>query len=266
MSDIEQRSDRYSEILAPLKDTGRILAEALKNYRIGAALCLVLLIAMPVAVLVRQPIPTVCFFLLALVVIICLFFLERRSQRKQIKAMGGIIYDMNGNTVQLADNLNTNQKKEIKEALQHAVRDVAETLDVDPNLLRSNLFGKDDQNNMRMILDLTYNMKWRDEYTVSIPVGYGSTGRCFSAGKPNIAILREDWGKDMLKDEELKKVHPDLKWIISVPVRIGEGKTPPIWVMNVDGLKASANEEKLQKALGKLFIWSKFISLIISKR
>jgi len=260
-------SDTSLNVIAKLLDSAKTLTRGIAANPFLASVCFIVQIAAVVVIYrVNNLIGIILFFVLCMIGMYCVLRIQIRSDTKQLKAKRSIITSMNGNTLQLADNLNRSQKEQIREALQYAVQDVAEALSAAPNLLRSNLFGKDDANNMRMILDLTFNMNWPDEYNISMPVGYGSTGRCFSEGKPNIAILREDWGKDTLVDEELKKVHPDLRWIISVPVRIGEGETPPIWVMNVDGLKASANEEKLQKALGKLFIWSKFISLIISKR
>jgi hypothetical protein len=229
---------------------------------------ILLIIALFASILLKLWYVTLTFMILLIsffLVIVFLIIYEVARQRKQIRNIGSIKYNMTGNTLKLANQLAPVQKAQIRDSLRLAVYDAAEALEIDAKLLRSNLFGKDEQNNMRMILDFTFNMNWREEYTISMPVGYGSTGRCFTNGEPNIAILREDWGKDSIEDEQLKKIHPDLRWIISMPVYIGDDKSHPFWVMNVDGLKVGLNESRLDVSLKQLFNWSKIISVIASK-
>jgi hypothetical protein len=229
---------------------------------------ILLIIALFASILLKLWYVTLTFIILLIsffLVIVFLIIYEVARQRKQIRNIGSIKYNMTGNTLKLANQLAPVQKAQIRDSLRLAVYDAAEALEIDAKLLRSNLFGKDEQNNMRMILDFTFNMNWREEYTISMPVGYGSTGRCFTNGEPNIAILSEDWGKDSIEDEQLKKIHPDLRWIISMPVYIGDDKSHPFWVMNVDGLKVGLNESRLDVSLKQLFNWSKIISVIASK-
>ena len=98
-----------------------------------------------------------------------------------------------------------------------------------------------------------------------MPVGYGSTGRCFKSNKPNIALFREDWGCDLIEDEEQKKVDPDLRWIISIPILGGSNGVRTIWVLNVDGIKDKKGEDELQQALNSLVYWSHLITVFIAK-
>lgn len=104
-----------------------------------------------------------------------------------------------------------------------------------------------------------------EELTISMPVGYGSAGICFDTGKPNIAVFRENWGSAVIAAPELSKVHPDLRWIVSVPVLITTGAgAKPFWVLNVDGLNERKTETQLQPVVPNLFKWSQLISLILA--
>jgi hypothetical protein len=170
------------------------------------------------------------------------------------------------NTIVLANQLNKEQKDGVCKILKEVVLEVAKVLNLSSNLVRSNLFGKDEHNSLRMIRDLTFQMDRFAELTISMPVGYGSTGRCFSTCQSNIAVLANDWGKDVIEDEELKKVHPDLKWIISIPVLGGNEMTKPIWVLNVDGLQERKHPDELRSALSQMFKYSKLISLILTQK
>ncbi|MCJ7646049.1 hypothetical protein MUO65_03980 [bacterium] len=170
------------------------------------------------------------------------------------------------NTIVLANQLNKEQKEGVCNILKEVALEVAKVLNLSSNLVRSNLFGKDEHNSLRMIRDLMFQMDRFAELTISMPVGYGSTGRCFSTCEPNIAVLENNWGKDVLEDEELKKVHPDLKWIISIPVLGGNEITKPIWVLNVDGLQERKRPDELRSALSQMFKYSKLISLILTQK
>ena len=147
--------------------------------------------------------------------------------------------------------------------LKSAAMAVADTLELSSDLVRANLFGRADTRCLRMIRELTFQMTHEPEYTIELPVGYGSTGRCFKTGQDNIALLENDWGPDFIEDEQLQKVQPELKWIISVPV-LGPGDPPePIWVLNIDGLKEKREAESLGGALSEMYKYSNLISLMI---
>ena len=86
------------------------------------------------------------------------------------------------NAIRFANQLNDVQKQDIIKILGGVAKDVAEELNIPLNLIRSNLFGIDSQGRMRMLREMTFNMDREEEFTISMPVGYGSTGRCFQSG------------------------------------------------------------------------------------
>ncbi len=149
--------------------------------------------------------------------------------------------------------------------LQGATTDVARVLGLPQDLVRSNLFEMSDNDRVRIIRALTFNMNREEELTMSVPVGFGSTGRCFESGQPCIAVFPEDRGNDNVEEPKFRKVHPDLRWVISVPVLASERALRPKWVVNVDGLQTRKNEYELWGALGQVFGWSQMVSLVIGK-
>ena len=165
----------------------------------------------------------------------------------------------------LTKRLTATQRQYILTLLQGATTDVAGVLELPQDLVRSNLFEMSDNDRVRIIRALTFNMNRAEELTISLPVGIGSTGRCFESGQPNIAVFREDWGQDNIEEPEFRKMHPDLRWVISVPVSATERALRPKWVLNVDGLLTRKDEYDLRGALGQIFGWSQMISLVIGK-
>ncbi len=166
-------------------------------------------------------------------------------------------------TITLAKRISPKQRAGISRVLETAARRVAIELKLPENVVRSNLFGVDNRDRMKVLKGLTYNMKDSFELTIKIAVGYGSTGRCFKSAKENIAIFEEGWGKDLIEDAEMKKVHPELQWIMSVPVKNEEDR--PFWVLNVDGLKERRDDRQLQEALRHLWNYAQMISDIVAK-
>ena len=255
------------KILEVLGDIGKILAEGVRQHPFLAAIVLVLLIVAIILLLFRGRDMLGLFIFLAcfcIVSIVVIFYLQVQAQKQRNTKLPTVTVRSSADTTRLVDRLTLDQKRDLLTALRGATHDVAEDLNISMSLVRANLFGVNKNGQMKMLRNLTFNMNREEELSVSIPVGYGSTGRSFQSGKANIAIFREDWGKDVIEDEELRKVHPDLRWIISVPV-LGTGSgAGPIWVLNVDGLKEGREEKELLKALGFLFNWSYMVSLIIS--
>jgi len=168
-----------------------------------------------------------------------------------------------GDTIALATHLSKKQRDGIYTVLCEAAKRVATELGLPLQLARSNLFGVDNRDRMRVLKGLTYNMNDSLELTIKIAVGYGSTGRCFKSAKENIAIFEEGWGKDQIEDEEIKRVHPELQWIISVPVKNEDDR--PFWVLNVDGLQKRYDEKHLKEALRHLWNYAQMISDIVAK-
>lgn len=275
MSDQGRKADSGSNPGDALRDIGKPLAEGVAKNPYLAALVLIVVIGAivaiafaPVATALLATIALIIFFVLALIAVAAIIYLFRaglRSQKEQIRRYAGGRIEVNGNTIDLAKGLTHSQKQHILRALEGAAGDVADLLNVPLDLVRSNLFGVDDQNRMRMLPELVFQMNREEELTISMPAGYGSSGRCFQSGKPNIAILREGWGADVIEDAELRKVHPDLQWIISAPIFAGDDGLRPVWVLNVDGLQEKRGEDALQKTLTRLPYWSQAISLIAAK-
>lgn len=249
-----------------LKSIGISLAEGVKKNPWLSALILVIVITAVVVTSLKAPAYIYLAIAIAVVIaIVVMYCVGIRSQKEQIASYRGATMSVDRDTINLVNKLGNHDRQTLLTALKGAAEDVAEVLGINPEHVRANLFGSDSSNRMRMLAGLTYQMNRDEELTISMPVGYGSTGRCFQRGKPNIAIFRGGWGENAIEDEELRKVHPDLQWIISVPVLSGGEERRPIWVLNVDGIMEKREKDDLQAALKNLFNWSQMITFILAK-
>lgn len=254
-----------------LLDIFRILAEALKSQPYLLVLVSVLIIAAIVTIAVAALVGVAAvygFLVICLVLIIVLAYLahEEINQKRRQIAGTGFGWNVDKATLQLFSRLNKSQREYVRRALAEAAREVAETVFAPSGVIRANVFALDTDGRMKMADGLTFNMNRPEELTVSMPVGYGSTGRCFQSAKPNLAIFQRGWGKDSIEDPELQKVHPDLQWIISVPILGRSSDRKAIGVLNVDGLHERRPQDQLQNALRALFLWSETISLLVQQR
>jgi hypothetical protein len=163
----------------------------------------------------------------------------------------------------LLTDLRPDQRTKIQSILRSAAEEVAKSLEIPYEYVRANVFGKDN-NRLRIVDGLTHNMTRNEELTISMPIGYGSTGRCFENCRPNIAIFHGDWGKDVIEDKELRKVHPDLRWIISFPIP-DKNKNQSIGVLNIDGLNKTFTESELEQAFRSLTWWSQLVLTSIAQ-
>jgi len=194
------------------------------------------------------------------------YYLTKAGVRRlQIQSSSIVGSSVSSGMKDLTQRLTTTQRQNIMKLLEGASTDVARVLELPQDLVRSNLFEKSDNDRVCIIRALTFNMNREEELTISLPVGIGSTGRCFETGQPNIAIFSEDWGKDNMEEPEFRKMHPDLRWVISVPVSATERDLRPKWVLNVDGLQTRKEDYELRGALGQIFGWSQMVSLVIGK-
>jgi hypothetical protein len=171
-------------------------------------------------------------------------------------------------TVDFANTLSTDQTKAVQLALRGAVVDAAASLSLSTSRVRSNLFGTTGEGILGMVDALGCNMNHKPERSLQIRVGEGVSGQAFASGRTNVAVLHEDWGKYVLPGSEMAKLHPDLCWIISIPVLSGPGNEP-FWILNIDGLDRAADEatteEKLTDAALLLFYWANALANVIAE-
>lgn len=119
--------------------------------------------------------------------------------------------------------------------LQRLRQDAANYLGQDVKEIRVNFFAPLG-GALKMIPELTENMNWVPEYDIEIQPKDGATGQVFQTGDAHIVVRRDNdqWSGNTLPTGELAKVHPDLCWIISMPVICGSRGV--VGVINIDGL------------------------------
>lgn len=266
MQKIDKRPEQKTDPLKILESIGLSLADGVKKSPYLSALVLIVLIAAVVSIIKQGALNIFLVIVItALIGMVLIFLIGNREQKGIINKYARAEVALGNNTIDLVNKFGNKERQDILRILRGASEDIAEILNIPLNNIRANLFGKDEQNRMRMLAGLTFQMDRTEELSISMPVGYGSTGRCFQSGKPNIAIFRGGWGKDVIEDEELRKVDPDIQWIISIPVLSGDEKIRPIWVINIDCLNERRERNELQEGLKRLFVWSQMLTLIIGK-
>jgi hypothetical protein len=250
-----------------VSDIASILVAALRDRPEFATICLLVLIGAVVMVALKADSKLTAFFwiiALAVVVVGGLAAAEISRQENDWRSPARVEIGETKDANPIAQRLSEGQKQDILIVLKSAAREMAGSLNLSPGLVRANVFAPDKSGRMQIVPGLTYNMERTEELTLSIPDGYGSTGRCFRSGKPNIAIFREGWGNSVIADDDLKKLDSRLQWIVSVPVKGSDPSARPIWVMNIDGLTEKKTEQQLQDGLRHLYGWSYALSIILS--
>ena len=94
------------------------------------------------------------------------------------------------------------------------------------------------------------NMWHLPENNIEFLPGQGATGLAFSDEYGRVRIARRlspdagEWEQEYQMTDELRdKVHEDLKWVMSFPLKDAQGNT--IGVLNVDGLDYEFSDEQL---------------------
>jgi hypothetical protein len=149
--------------------------------------------------------------------------------------------------------LSPSQRETLSLGLRGAVTDVASVVGMDAQLVRSNMFSLiPGTNRLAMVKDATCHMERPEELTIQMDFGKGSTGRAFANGEVVRSIWKEGWGaSDIGEDDQMAKVHPDLRWILSVPI-LPSDDPKPVLVLSVDGLRKTPSLERLATALSHL--------------
>lgn len=125
----------------------------------------------------------------------------------------------------------------VRTELQVLRQNAASLLGIDPALVRTNLFAPID-GALRLVPGATDNMDHAPELDLCIEADHGGTGSAFAAGTPSVVVRRgPHWSSGHLPAHELGKLHPRLRWVISLPV-LSETRRKVVGVVNVDGLDA----------------------------
>jgi pimeloyl-ACP methyl ester carboxylesterase len=119
--------------------------------------------------------------------------------------------------------------------MQALRQQAAAILRVPPARVRVNLFAPID-GALRIVPGATDNMNYAPELDLKIAENHGATGSAFGSGNPCVVVKRgEGWTGNTLPGDELAKINPDLRWVISLPVK-SEARSTVVGVINVDGL------------------------------
>jgi hypothetical protein len=173
-----------------------------------------------------------------------------------------------GDTRALADKLSPRQKLAACLAVASAVDDATDVLGAKPKKLRGNVWGCDGAGMLHILTDFDCNMTYLDERVLTWPVGQGNTGRAWQTGQPSIAIRRKEpgaeWGDAAVPADQQSLLHPDLSWVVSVPVFAhAAAGAAPTWVLSVDGVKDRRTAKDLQKVVGSMVAWAYQLGLLV---
>jgi hypothetical protein len=153
----------------------------------------------------------------------------------------------------LVASLSAQQREYLRLALSGAVNDAANEVGMRADLVRANIFARIPRTDrLAMVKDAFCHMSRPEEYSIEMGIGTGSAGRAFASGDVVRSIWKDGWGQsDIGEDAQLAKVHPELRWILSVPIPRAVDPEP-VLVLNVDGLRETPSEGKLAMALSHL--------------
>lgn len=227
-----------------------ILGQRIRNEKLAAAVLLIALLgwvvvavsssAQPLLILVAG----IGFVFIVIVVAIALLISYFRGEGSGTAPSKE---DIKKNTIGIAQRLNKAQRATVVGQLSAVRAAVAESLKASEEDVRAAVLAVD-QGYLRIIPDLHVSDYLPQELSVRMPIGYGVAGRTFAQEKERAMSGSKGFGRADLEPDERKKVHFNLKWIISEPIFCGE---PPecTWVLNVDGLRTEFDEATLQSAL-----------------
>lgn len=148
--------------------------------------------------------------------------------------------------------LPANEFEQVRQLLNTARRRVSEFLqsknaELQDSQVRANIFvsnagqsGRPDESFLEIYHGLHWNMDSHKERGIKLGLQQGVTGSVYRTGRSRVALRIEDdaaeWEESFDITAELREIiHPELMWIVSMPIRDTQGRT--IGVLNIDGLK-----------------------------
>lgn len=139
--------------------------------------------------------------------------------------------------------------EKVRTVLSIAVQNVAHLLQVQPQAIRANVFVEQAPGKLSIPKEFHSNMGQTAEAEIEIDVGTGVSGNVFATGKPLIALMHHNWGMYALSESQLQHVHPDLKWVVSTPIRDPCSRWGFSGVVNVDSIGQHKTENELRPVL-----------------
>lgn len=249
----------------PVSWLGKIGAALVEKVPGGplAAICLVLIIAIlgVVAILATGTGAVVVAIWLAFVIVFVVVgawaFSRYRGENEAVAQLGKVTVE--SDVFDLATRLGARERQNLLEVLRHVRVEASQSLGVALDNVRSNVFGLTSSGELRIVNGLDDNMTKPEERTLVLRPGLGSTGIAYQTREPNIAVLKEDWGRAAISGSDLAKLDGRLRWIVSIPV-LNVADAPPICVLNVDGFDDLAAKQ-LAPLVGRMATWATFVGL-----
>jgi len=141
--------------------------------------------------------------------------------------------------------------------------------------IRANLSVLREDGKLHLLPDFMLNMdgpmRGPGEETIAVPSGLLSAGRAYRYYRPVLSVKEHGKWPHMEQqdvkagelEEEVKKIHADLQWVVSMPIPY---QVEPIkltcGVLNIDGLEALPSDEKLRMLLADLSTAVALIALL----
>jgi hypothetical protein len=252
----EKRSP-LETLIVPLNNVLESLANSAASDPILAALLIVVIVPSLVVVIaaaVLTEMPPLSFivatYLAAAPIALILAYVFAQTQRSNPRVR------TTSNTVRLAENLPLIDRKGIEQILSRDVDATATAFGLRREKVRASLFGIDGRRRLRMVSGLCVGDYTEDEPTIRLRLGEGVVGHCFASGSPLMVELSEA-KQYWLEESEQRKLHPDLAWVIAVPVS-HDGRS--IWVISVSGLQRLGRNNEFAHVLATLSEQSRALS------
>ncbi len=251
------------KVLQDLVEVAKILAKGVGDLHnpgvsLAALVVVVLIIAVVVAAILLKE-ALILFGLLAFVLLfmLCIPNIVRTGTERKLESLGRT---EGGQEITAGAGSGVNQAKldRLQRYLDGMCRSAAQLSTVGKEFLRSNIFVPTGSGTLKIPRGLHHNMMKADELTIEIPEGYGASGHAFQQRTAVIARAKGGWGQYVLSPKEMVKLHPDLKWIVSLPIPDSTGNV--LGVANVDCLEHDRSAEELRPLISEMGYWVNLVA------
>ncbi len=150
-------------------------------------------------------------------------------------------------------NLCDEDQEALRRVLDVGVRQIANSLGISSTALRANVMVPTLKDDLYIPIGLGFpsgrfhSSSDGDELDIRIPIGQGAAGVAFKERKMVVALFEPGWLNHPIPEAELKKAHPDLRWILSAPIPDFDDRMRfrMSGVLNIDCIGQSKTEGEL---------------------